>query len=159
MKVLDCKSSDNKYLHKDFHGSLCYAIKYLDETYGEQVTEDYLKQVAKTYYAPLTDRLKKEGLSALEKHWKEIFGVEGGKFSIEYKSQKLVLTVDECPAIAHMKRKGLLFTQRYCQTTVVVNETICAEAGYRCSCEYEPGAGKCVQKFWTKTPKRKGLTR
>ncbi len=32
IKVLDCKASDNEYLHKDFHGALCYAIKYLDST-------------------------------------------------------------------------------------------------------------------------------
>ncbi len=34
IKVLNCKASDNEYLHKDFHGALCYGIKYLDDVYG-----------------------------------------------------------------------------------------------------------------------------
>jgi hypothetical protein len=43
-----------------------------------------------------------------------------------------------------------LFTNRYCETTVNVNKAICEAAGYDCRCTYEPGVGKCVQKFWKK---------
>ena len=104
MKVLDQKASDNEYLHKDFHGALCYAIKYLEENYGESAIDDYLRQVAKTYYAPLSGQLKQEGLSALERHWQNIFTLEGGKFSLGYEDGVLVLKVEECPAIAHIKK-------------------------------------------------------
>ncbi len=147
-KVLDCKANDNEYLHMDFHGVLCYAIRYLDENFGAEVTKGYLQQVGKTYFSPLSKAMKKEGLIALEKHWKGIFTKEGGGFSLSYQGDTLVLNVDKCPAIAHLKEKDQLCTQRYCETTVVVNETICTQAGFGCSCEYEPGAGKCVQKFW-----------
>ena len=27
IKVLDCQASDNEYLHKDFHGAMCYGMK------------------------------------------------------------------------------------------------------------------------------------
>jgi len=148
MKIIDRKASDNVYMHKDFHGALCYAIKYLDDNFGPDATEDYLKQVARAYFAPLTEKLKKDGLPALEKHWNRIFTEEKGNFSIKNEGGTLILTVDECPAIAYMKKHGYFYTDRYCLTTVVVNETVCAEAGYRCSCHYEPGEGKCVQKFW-----------
>ena len=147
-QVLDCKASDHEYLHKDFHGALCYSIRYLDEHYGQDATREYLQQVGRTYFAPLTEALKKGGLSALEKHWRDVFGQEGGKFSLDYQDGKLILEVQECPAVAHLLKKGQLFTDRFCETTVVVNETICQQAGYRCSCEYEPGQGKCVQRFW-----------
>ncbi len=147
-KVLDCKASEHEYLHKDFHGALCYAIKYLDDTYDHQATREYLTQVGRTYFAPLSRKLQNAGLSALEKHWREIFNREGGRFELNYEGGQLVLRVHECPAIAHLKKIGQLFTDRYCQTTVVVNKTICAEAGFECSCDYEPGEGRCVQKFW-----------
>jgi len=148
LRVLDCKATDNVYLHKDFHGGLCYGIKYLDDHYGPEATSEYLRQVGRSYYVPLSQQLKNEGLSALEKHWREVFTKEGGKFSLELQDGVLTLTVQECPAIAHLKKTHQLFTPRYCQTTVVVNETICGEAGYKSSCRYEPGEGRCVQKFW-----------
>jgi predicted ArsR family transcriptional regulator len=148
LRVLDCKAGEHDYLHKDFHGALCYGIKYLDDHYGPEATAEFLRQVARSYYAPLSEQLKKEGLAAIEKHWREIFTKEGGKFSLEYQDGALVLTVHECPAIAHLRLTNQLFTPRFCETTVVVNETICGEAGYMSSCQYEPGEGRCVQRFW-----------
>ena len=148
IKVLDCKASDNEYLHKDFHGALCYSIKYLDDNFGTDATTEYLQQVGRTYFAPLSEAMKKKGLSVLEEHLQNIFTKEGGRFKLDYEDQMLVLTVEECPAVAHLKKIDQFFTERYCETTVIVNETICSEAGYCCSCKYEPGKGKCVQKFW-----------
>ena len=59
-QVLDCKASDHEYLHKDFHGALCYSIRYLDEHYGQDATHEYLQQVGRTYFAPLTEALNGE---------------------------------------------------------------------------------------------------
>jgi hypothetical protein len=148
LRVLDCKAADHVYLHKDFHGALCYGIKYLDDHYGAKATSEYLRQVGRSYFAPLSQQLRAGGLAALEKHWNAVFTKEGGRFTLERQGEVLVLTVHECPAIAHLKKINQLFTPRYCETTVVVNETICSEAGYACSTDYEPGAGRCVQKFW-----------
>jgi hypothetical protein len=62
----------------------------------------------------------------------------------------LDINVSKCPAIMHLRSTGQLFTNRYCETTVNVNKAICECAGYDCSCEYVPGEGRCVQKFWKK---------
>lgn len=148
IKVIDCKASDNEYLHKDFHGALCYAIKYLEDNYGIESVEQYLKQVARTYFKPLSDSLKANGLEALENHWKDIFDRESGGFELSYEDQTLVLKLDDCPAVSHLKKKGFFCTDTFCFTTKVVNETICKDAGYCCSCDYKSGEGKCVQKFW-----------
>ena len=148
LKILDCKADDNVYLHKDFHGALCYGIKYLDDHFGPEATAEYLRQVGRSYYSLLTKDLQRDGLPALEMHWNQVFTQEGGKFEMKYEDGTLVLSVHECPAVAHLKKNGQLFTNRYCETTVVVNDTICREAGYAASCAYEPGAGRCIQKFW-----------
>ncbi len=150
LKVLDCQASDHEYLHKDFHGALCYSIRYLDENLGPDATRSYLKDVGRKNYKSLVQSLREEGLGALERHWRKVFTLEGGSFRLDYEGDTLVLTVDDCPAIAHLKSTGQLFTTRYCETTVVVNETICEQAGYRASCSYQPGEGKCVQRFWKK---------
>lgn len=148
IKTLDCKATDHEYLHKDFHGALCYAIDYLDKTYGPDATTEFLQQLGKTFYAPLIAALKQQGLSALEKHYRDIFTKEAGKFNLNYDGDVLILTVNECPAVSHLKKRNLFFTERFCETTVVVNQTICSRAGYRCSCKYDSGLGRCVQKFW-----------
>lgn len=147
-RVLDCTATDNVYLHKDFHGGLCYSIKYLDETYGPKATAEYLRQVGRTVWAPLIAQMKHQGLPALEKHWQKVFSQEGGDFSLTRDDGTLVLTVRRCPAVAHLKNMDMFFTDRFCQTTVLVNETMCRQAGLRCSCDYEPGQGRCVQRFW-----------
>ena len=152
-KVLECNSSDNQYLHKDFHGALCYAIKYLDETFGPEATCEYLRQVGRENFSPLIAALRQEGLIALERHFKHVFELEGGEAAFNRENDGLVISVSKCPAIAHLKTTGQLFTDRYCETTVNINSAICEAAGYQCSCEYKPGMGRCVQKFWRKEVK------
>ena len=147
-QLLDRTASEGEYLHRDFHGALCYAIAYLDRRHGPQVTRRYLQQVGRTCYAPLIERLAAEGLPALEEHWRAVFEREGGGYVLAYEDGTLVLTVSDCPAVAHLKARGQLYTERFCVTTEVVNETICRAAGYVASCAYEPGQGRCVQRFW-----------
>ncbi len=113
IKVIDCKQSDNEYLHKDFHGALCYAIKYLDDNFGEKATEDYLAQVGSTYFKPLAKELQKDGLQALEKHWRHIFEKEQGEFRIYYDGSALVLEVNKCPAIPLCLGNLVGFLKRY----------------------------------------------
>jgi hypothetical protein len=147
-KVLDRTAQEGEYLHRDFHGALCYAIAYLDREYGPRVTRRYLERVAHICYAPLIAQLFAEGLPALEAHWREVFGREGGHFSLGYEGHVLVLRVERCPAIAHLRERDQLYTERYCATTEIVNEAICHAAGYRSSCVVRPGQGQCVQRFW-----------
>lgn len=64
--TLELKASDNQYLNKDFHGSLCYAIKYLDGAFDHDVTLPYLRRVGSKNFNPLIDGLKKDGVIILE---------------------------------------------------------------------------------------------
>ena len=148
VRVVERSASDNEYLHRDFHGAMCYVVRHLDETYGTDATEEYLRQVGATVYKPLSDQLRSEGLPALERHWRHVFDKEGGKYDLTYEGGTLVLTVEECPAVSHLRKRDQLLTERFCEATVVVNRAICEAAGYACSCEYVPGAGRCVQRFW-----------
>lgn len=147
-KVLDCKASDHEYLHRDFHGAFCYGIKHLDDTYGPEALTEYLTRFGRVYFKDLIDDLRTQGLSALEKHWRDLFALEGGRTELRYDGDVLVLEVKECPAVTHMTQRGVFFTDRFCESTVVLNEVICHSAGYQCSCDYEPGQGRCAQRFW-----------
>jgi len=137
-----------KNIHKDFHGAFSCALDYLKNNFGQEVMEAYLRRVAKSVYHPLIKKLKEKGLKALEEHWREIFNLENGKYSIGYRDNKLILKVKECPAISHMLKMGYKLSNSFCESTRVFNETICKEAGYRSSLKLGKKKGTCEQKFW-----------
>ncbi len=148
MKVMERSACDNEYLHRDFHGALAYAISYLEGRYGEQGIREYLEQTAQNAYLPLIEAVKKDGLAAIESHYRKIFDIEGGKVEFVKEGNYLTLTVIECPALCHLKKSGQLYSDKFCMTTVVVNETVCRLAGIETDCQYNTEKGCCVQRFW-----------
>jgi hypothetical protein len=147
-RVCDCTPEEHEYLHRDFHGALCFAVRHLDETWGPDATAAFLRRLGTSVYAPLRRALLEEGLPALATHWRGVFAQEGGRVEIELGEEELTLRVARCPAVAHLQARGLLFTDRYCETTRQVNAGLCAGTGYRAACDYDAGAGRCVQRFW-----------
>ncbi len=135
-------------VHKDFHGAFSYGIQFIMQSYGMEGLKAYLEKLADTVYAPLVKGLRDEGLSSLRAHWDHIFTLEGGKFELRDEGEVLVLDVQECPAIAHMKKQGYDIDPNFCEHTRILNEAICRRAGYRSSVDYDQAAGRCVQRFW-----------
>lgn len=135
-------------VHKDFHGAMSYGLKYVHENYGEEGVRQYLVNVANTVYAPLSQDLAKNGLRALEQHWRRIFDLEGARYELSYDGDALDLKIDECPAISHMKKHGYEIYDQFCDHCRVVNTEICRNAGYESSTDYDQNAGKCLQRFW-----------
>lgn len=135
-------------VHKDFHGAFSYGIQFIMQSYGMEGLKAYLEKLADTVYAPLVKGLRDEGLSSLRAHWNHIFTLEGGKFELRNEGDTLVLDVHECPAIAHMKKQGYTIDPNFCEHTRILNEAICARAGYRSSVDYNQAEGRCVQRFW-----------
>ncbi|RKY66561.1 MAG: hypothetical protein DRQ02_08650 [Candidatus Latescibacterota bacterium] len=135
-------------LHKDFHGAFSYGLQFLCENYGEEEMVAYLVRLARTVYRPLVDTVKLRGLPALEEHLIYVFTVEGGKFEIGYEEDVLVLRVEKCPAIHHMKERNYPIAQKYCDHCRILNQEICKAAGYSSSVKYDQDEGSCVQRFW-----------
>ena len=106
-----------KNIHKDFHGAFSTSLEYLRNNFGQQVMEDYLGRIAKNVYRPLIKKLKRKGLKALEEHWREIFDLEKGKYSISYKDNQLILEVKECPAVFHILKRGYQLSPSFCEST------------------------------------------
>jgi len=135
-------------VHKDFHGALSFGIQFLDEQYGMAGLEEFFTRAAKAVYAQLIKNLRERGLEALKEHWDTVFGLEDGDFETRYEDGVLVLDVRTCPAVHHMRANNYRTADHFCEHTRIVNEAICAGAGYACSVEYDQEAGRCVQRFW-----------
>lgn len=137
-----------KNVHKDFHGAMSFGIRFLEEHHGAQGRERFLRSLADSVYRPLVEDLRERGLPALEEHWRKIFTGEEGEFVLRYDGDALVLEVSKCPAIHHMQAHGYAIAETFCEHTRIVNEAVCAAAGYAASTEYDQDRGACTQRFW-----------
>jgi len=147
-EVMTRKASDNEYFHQDFHGSLSIGIEYLHEHYGEDAVRQYLRQFALAFYAPLRKALADRGLPALKEHFEKVYRREGGKIQIDLSEGEMVLKVDACPAIAHMRREGYQVARLFHETTKTVNEAICEGSEFSAELvEYDQQTGRSVQRF------------
>jgi hypothetical protein len=142
------QASDNTYLHRDFHGALNQALVYLEEKFGAGAVREYLRQFARSFYSALTHEIKEKGLEALRDHLERIYTLEGAKFSLKCSPDELVLTVDACPAVAHIRKMGLPVSPRFAETTRTVNVAICEGTGYEFELlEYDGKSGRRVERY------------
>jgi len=148
-KIMQRTASDNKYLHKDFHGAMSNGIEYLHKTYGEGSVREYLRNFTRTYYAPLISDVKGRGLIALKEHFDSLYEVEGGSVEITFTKDELVVKVHECPAVKHLRDNNIPVARLFYETSKTVNEAICEETDY--TAEWNDGdreIGSSIQRFY-----------
>ncbi|OGD21547.1 MAG: hypothetical protein A2W03_12290 [Candidatus Aminicenantes bacterium RBG_16_63_16] len=150
---MERKASDNAYLHKDFHSALNQALIYLEQNFGAGAVREYLHQFARTFYSPLSRDLKERGLEALKTHLEKLYKLEGAKFSIKFSPDELILSVDACPAVGHIRKMGLPVSPQFSETTRTVNAAICEGTGYEFELlEYDPESGRRVERYTRRHP-------
>jgi len=151
-EVIRRTAGDNVYLHKDFHGALSVGIDYLDRTYGEAAVREYLQEFAATFYAPLTEALLARGLVALKEHFEQVYDREGGTARMTLSDDELLIEVEVCPAVAHMRAAGYPVARLFRETTKTVNETICRGTPFVAELlDYDDATGRCTQRFSRRT--------
>ncbi len=124
-EVLQRHAGDNVYLHKDFHGALSCGITYIEQQYGPDAVRAYLRQFARAFYAPLTAALRERGLVALEEHFARIYTLEGSTVRFARSADELLMDVEVCPAVAHMRAHGYPVARMWRESTATVNDAIC----------------------------------
>ncbi len=146
--VMERRAADNPYLHKDFHSALHGGIVYLHQHYGEAAVRDYLREFSRRWHAPLRQRLLAEGLGALRQYFETLYSVEGATVHVEQTADELVLRVDACPAVMHLRRRGEEVSPLYSETTRTVNEALCEDTPYSAELvAYDPQTGGSIQRF------------
>ncbi|MCM8820829.1 MAG: hypothetical protein NC932_02630 [Candidatus Omnitrophica bacterium] len=134
-------------IHKDFHGALSVGFEYLVKRFGKKSLEEFLEVCGRTMYRGLINKIKKEGLIAIEKYWDKIFSLEQAKFKIERKEREVVLKVIECPAISHMRKVGYPVYKDFCIQCRVINRVIARETGLVSEVSCQQKTGRCIQIF------------
>ncbi len=134
-------------VHKDFHGVLSFGLQFLEEHYGIDAVREFLSGLTETVYTAFVEDVRARGLAAIEDHWQTVFQLEGGDFDVRAEGDTLELRVNRCPAVTHLQEQGFLVAEHFCEHTRMVNEAVCAAAGFTAEVEYDQEAGRCVQRF------------
>lgn len=137
-------------IHKDFHGALSCGFAFVSEKYGRETLKEFLKQAGENIYKELLKKIKKEGLAALEEHWKHIFTIEEGNFKIKRKKndKELILEIKKCPALEHMKKVKYKIYEDFCLQCKVINSVIAEKIGYKSEVISHQDKNSCIQKIW-----------
>lgn len=147
--IMTRSASDNTYLHKDFHGALSTGIDYLEANYGADAVQEFLRRFTNSYYAPVKADLKERGLIALKEHFEKVYGIEGGSISIDLTEDTLVLKVEACPALAHMRENGMKVASLFFETDRTVDDALCEGTPYAAEfIAYEEETGRSIRKFF-----------
>ena len=130
-EVMDRRASDNEYLHKDFHGALSSALIYLEDRFGPDAVREYLREFARKYYAPLREDIAERGLEAVANRLRRVYADEGADVCIDLTREGLIIEVEACPAVTHMRKHGYEVAPMWRETIRSVNEGICEGTAYR----------------------------
>lgn len=152
-EVVRRTARDNVYLHKDFHGALSAGIEYLDRTFGEEAVRHYLRQFAVSYYAPLIEAVRERGLVALRDHFAKVYQDEGAEVRMRLTDDELLIELDACPAVTHMRQQGYAVARLFHETTRTVNEALCESTPFAAELlDYDHQTGRSVQHFFRRAP-------
>ena len=143
------RASDNEYLHKDFHGALSAGIEYLDAQYGPQAVRQYLRRFARSFYSPLTEQIRRRGLEALREHIEAVYRREGGQVRITAGDDEMLVEVQACPAVTHMRQHGYAVARLFHETIGTVHRAICEGTEFDAELvSYDKQTGRSVQRFF-----------
>ena len=134
-------------LHKDFHGSTNTTIDYIIKNYGEGVLEEIFKTTGQNVYKSIHEKLKNGNISELVEHLSYFYNREGAKFDLKLTTDEVVITVHECPAIAHLKKLGVPVSPFFCRSTTSLNAALCEGTPWKTETT-KTGEGACVQRFY-----------
>ena len=147
--VMDRRASDNEYLHKDFHGALSCALDYLNDNYGIDSVKDYLRKFTRSYYSKLIEDINKIGLIAIMEYYERIYKIEGGIVEFQSDNNELIMKVDKCPAVSHLRKSGRSVSPVFFETTKTVNEALCEGTPFSAELlQYDEKTGGSIQRFY-----------
>ncbi|MEA3401687.1 MAG: hypothetical protein U9R79_10645 [Armatimonadota bacterium] len=148
-EVMRRQASDNEYLHKDFHGALSCALIYLEENFGPDAVRDYLRTFARRYYAPVSEDLQERGLQAMADRLRRIYDIEGGEVEITLSDDEMMVRVEACPAVTHMRENDYPVSPMWRETIRCVHEAICEGTAFDFDLmDFDKRTGASTQRFY-----------
>lgn len=130
----------------DFYFAINATFRFLLARFGLEGLREYWRDLGTRYHAPVTERWKQGGLSAVAEYWRAFFQAEpGAEVEVHETDGEVRVEVRTCPAIKHLRAHGREIVPCFCQQCYFVSEAIAAPAGL--TVRVSGGNGSCVQRF------------
>ena len=148
--VMDRKASDNEYFHRDFHSSMNMGIHYLGEKYGLADVQAYLTRYTENVYGKTITAVREQGLAALNAMIRDTYEKEKALDALTtvWTEDRLLVLVEECPAVKHLRATGREVSPWYRYTTETVMEVLADRCGLRfIMVSYDEDTGAAEYRF------------
>jgi hypothetical protein len=133
----------------DFYTAINATFRFIERKLGREGLLRYWQELGENYYAPVAQRWRDGGLPAVAAHWRAAFAAEpGADVMVDETAEKVIVNVQTCPAISHLRTQQREITPSFCQHCYFVNEAIAAPAGL--TVRITGGNGSCQQCFLPK---------
>ncbi|MBQ8605953.1 MAG: hypothetical protein IJ408_04385 [Clostridia bacterium] len=144
VQIMDIKSEDNKYLHRDFHFHGDLAMRYLGEKYGGDCVRAFVESYAKHFYAPQIEDAKARGLIAIKEWIEKIYETEEASevLTTRLSGDTLTVRISKSPAIEYLRSTGCEVCEYYIEQTRSLYKAIADEIGAEFILEYYDENGK-----------------
>ena len=132
----------------DFYFAVNATARHLHDRYGMETLIDYWQSLGREYYAARVAQWRAGGLRAIADDWRDYFLREpGGDVNVELDEDQVVLKIDVCPAIRHLRESGREIVPYFCDHCDHTCGAMAAAAGYQF--QRTGGQGRCEQRFFS----------
>ncbi|HUX20375.1 MAG TPA: hypothetical protein VMW69_03985 [Spirochaetia bacterium] len=113
---------DGGNVHKDFHLATNTTIRYVFDHYGRDFLRELFRRTAQQVYRDIYESLKRGDAAPLREHWEYYYEREGGQYAITELQNGFAFEVLDCPAVRHLKERGVEVTQDFYLQDILLND-------------------------------------
>jgi len=117
-------------IHRDFHASFLDGVNYLVDNFGEGAAHEVLGRTATGVYRTMHEALKAGDPGELLEWWRYYLEREGGEWRLSETEDGAELVVSRCPALAHLRERGIPGGGRSCWATDAFNAALCRDTPF-----------------------------
>ncbi len=122
-------------VHKDFHLAMNTSIQYVLRTYGMDFLRELFRRTAQQVYRDIYTNLQRGDWRPLLEHWRYFYDREEGKYEVTPVDGGFVFLVLDCPAVRHLKERGVPVTRDFLLQDILLNEGWSAGTPFRIETE------------------------
>jgi len=132
--------------HADFYFAINATFRFIIARFGYDKLRQYWSDIGTSYYKPVSDNWKRDGLTAVADYWRAFFAAEpGAAVEVIKRDDEVRIEVRTCPMTKHLRDKNREIVSCFCQHCHFVSEAMAAPAGM--TVRVTGGNGTCVQRF------------
>lgn len=138
----------------DFYFAVNAIFRHIHDRYGKEALIDYWRSLGREYYARRNVPWREGGLDAIATDWREYFAREPqAEVNAVVKGGCVILEINVCPAIKHLRDHGREIVPYYCEHCDHVCGAMAESAGF--AFQRQGGMGACRQAFISLSPQIK----